>query len=174
MGSKVKDFFYLRNSNALIFNTMKKSLAILAVLLCTSLGMFAQNPLNGKADSILGEYLVPDPGNDSKVRFTKNPDGSYNCQIFWLANNINPDNGQPWTDLRNPDKSLRNRRCDSIVIISNLKYDAARQVWNGAKIYDPNRGIKANVTCQFMPDGQLMLKGTVLGIGEKVYWKKLK
>lgn len=174
MGCKVKDFFYLRNSNTLIFNTMKKFFAILAVALCASLGLLAQNSLNEKADSILGEYLVPDPGNDSKVRFTKNSDGTYNCQIFWLEHNINPENGQPWTDLKNPDKSLRSRRCDSIVIISGLKYDADKKVWNGAKIYDPNRGIKANVTCQFMPDGQLMLKGTVLGIGEKVYWKKLK
>ena len=153
---------------------MRKFLAILAIALCAPLGLFAQNPLNDKADSIVGEYLVPDPGNDSKVRFTKNSDGSFNCQIFWMENKVNPDTGQPWTDLKNPDKALRSRRCDSIVIISGLKYDAEKKVWTGAKIYDPNRGIKANVTCQFMPDGTLMLKGTVLGIGEKVYWKKLK
>lgn len=174
MDRKVKEIFYLRNPNILIFSTMKRFLAFLTVALIAPLGLLAQNALNDKADSIIGEYLVPDPGNDSKVRFTKNADGTYNCQIFWMESNINPDTGKPWTDIHNPDKSLRSRRCDSIVIISGLRYDAGKKVWNGAKIYDPNRGIKANVTCQFMPDGKLMLKGTVLGIGEKVYWNKLK
>ena len=153
---------------------MKKIMTLLAAALLTCLSVSAQNALNDKADSIVGEYLVPDPGNDSKVRFTRNQDGTFDCQIFWMENKINPDTGQPWTDIKNPDKSLRGRRCDSIVIISGLKYDSDKKVWNGTKIYDPNRGIKANVTCQFMPDGQLQLKGTVLGIGEKVYWKKLK
>ena len=151
---------------------MKKILFISALLLAAVSG-FAQNTLNDKADSILGEYLVPDPGNDSKVRFTKNTDGTYKCQIFWLQSPNDPSTGKPWLDYKNPDKSLRNRRTDSIVIIDGLRYDAGKKVWNGTKVYDPNRGIRANVTCKFSPEGKLQLKGTVLGIGETAYWEKL-
>lgn len=152
---------------------MKK---ILAFAFCALLAVsaFAQTALNNTADSILGEYLVPDPGNDSKVRFTKNGDGTYKCQIFWLENTTDPSTGQPWLDFRNPDKSLRSQRCDQIVLVDGLKYDSAKKNWSGAKIYDPNRGIKANVTCYFNEAGKLVVKGTVLGIGETQYWVRLK
>lgn len=153
---------------------MKKITLLMAVVLSFAMAAGAQNKLNESPDSILGEYLVPDPGNDSKVRFTKNADGTFDGQVFWLESNIDPSTGQPWLDFRNPDKSLRNVRCDQLFIVRGLKYDARKKVWNGAKIYDPNRGIKANVTCEFDSNGQLRVRGSVLGIGETQHWKKLK
>lgn len=167
---------------------MKRIITIFAVIISSIFGAAATSnfpavpqdgknnglALNDNPDSIIGEYLITDQGNDTKVRFTKNEDGTYDCRTFWMADPIDPSTGKPWVDSRNPDKSLRNRRTDSMVIISGLKYDAAKKVWNGAKVYDPNRGIKANVTCQFLSNGDFQLKGTVLGIGEKVVWKKLK
>ena len=151
---------------------MRKFALALAALLCF-LPAMAQNPLNDNPDSIVGEYLIHDKSGDSKVRFTRNSSGTYDCQVFWVKNAIDPETGQPWLDYRTPDKSLRSRRTDSIVIILGLKYNADKKQWDGAKIYDPVRGIKANVTCMFLPDGRFQLKGTVLGIGEKSIWKKL-
>lgn len=152
---------------------MKKIMVLLAAL-ALMVPAAAQNKLNDNPDSILGEYLIPDPGNDAKCRFTKNADGTFRCQMFWFEQPIDPKTGQPWLDVHNPDKSLRGQKTETMVIIDGLKYNAEKKVWDGAKVYDPNRGIKANVTICFTPDGSLMLKGTVLGIGEKVYWKKLK
>lgn len=125
------------------------------------------------ADDILGEYLVPDAKNgDSKVRFTKNQDGTFNCQVFWLEKPIDPSTGKPWLDYKNPDKSLRSRRTDSVVLIKGLKFNAGKKVWDGTKVYDPNRGISANVTCTLQPDGSLQVRGSVMGIGETQTWIK--
>lgn len=154
---------------------MKKTIITLALALIAAIPSFAQNPLNDKADAIIGEYLVPDPANgDSKVRFTKNSDGTYNCQVFWLQYPTNPKTGEPWLDERNPDKSLRSVRCDSQVIVKGLQYNAEKKQWDGAKIYDPNRGIYAKFTGKFIANGDFEIRGTVLGIGETQQWKKLK
>lgn len=151
---------------------MKKLLLATALLLSALFPSFAQSgDKNSNADSIVGEYLVPDAKNgDSKVRFTKNSDGTYKCQVSWLQNPIDPSTGKPWLDARNPDKALRTQRADKIVLIQGLKYNAEKKQWDGAKVYDPNRGIKANVTCKFLPSGELQVKGTVMGIGESQNW----
>lgn len=149
-------------------------IAIVAVL-TGCYGAFAQNALNSKADSIIGEYYLPDPENgDSKAEFTKASDGTYECTVTWIKDPIDPKTGKPWTDFRNPDKSLRARPVVGIKIIQGLRYDASSRQWNGGSIYDPNRGIKAKATAYFLPDGRLAVTGKVLGIGETVYWKKLR
>lgn len=154
---------------------MKKLFMVVALIAATFVPSFAQKVgSNADGDSIVGEYLVPDAKNgDSKVRFTKNAEGTFDCQVFWLEKPNDPATGKPWLDNKNPDKSLRNRRSDSLFIINGLKYNAEKQQWDGAKVYDPNRGIKANVICKFLPSGELQVKGTVLGIGESQNWKKL-
>ena len=93
---------------------------------------------------------------------------------YRLEDTLDPKTGKKALDVKNPDKSLRNTPCDRIVLIQNIKYIPAKKVWGDAKIYDPQRGLKANVTAQFLPDGRLSLKGTVLGIGETVYWTPVK
>lgn len=133
---------------------------------------FAQSPLNAKADNIVGEYVGLQGEDHFKVRFTHEADG-YKAQIIWMEHMVLED-GCPCRDVKNPDKKLRNTPCDKIVLIQGLKYDKEKQHWSGAKIYDPQRGLRAHVTCEFTKDGRLKLRGTVLGIGESVYWKKVK
>lgn len=154
---------------------MKKLIITLALALMAAMSASSQNPLNNEADAIVGEYLVPDAKNgDSKVRFTKNPDGTYDGQVFWLQNPIDPKTGKPWLDFRNPDKAKRTVRCDQLFIVKGLQYNAAKKQWDGAKVYDPNRGISAKMTGKFLENGSFEVRGTVLGIGESQQWKKLK
>jgi len=129
--------------------------------------------LNDRPDNILGEYRVTRDGEESKVRFTKEPDGTYKAQVFWVKNDKDK-NGNKRLDGKNPDKSLRNTPCDRILLIWNLKYDEAKKQWSGGKIYDPTRGIRANVTCTFEVDGNLKVKGSLMGISETVSWIKEK
>lgn len=146
-----------------------------ATILTGGFNAMAQNALNSKADSIVGEYYLPDPRNgDSKAECTKAADGTYECTITWIKDPIDPGTGKPWTDVHNPDKSLRARPVVGIKFVEGLKYDAGKGQWTGASIYDPNRGIKAKATAYFLPDGRLAVTGKVLGIGETVYWKKLR
>lgn len=46
--------------------------------------------------------------------------------------------------------------------------------WGDAKIYDPSKGIRVNVTAEFVSPKKLKLRGTILGIGTTIYWTKLK
>lgn len=151
---------------------MKKLLFALAALLGATVLSTAQNKLNDSADSILGEYIAIQNSDESKVRFTKNADGTFKCQIYWLRDDKDA-SGKKYLDVKNPDKKLRTVPADQVVLIDGLKYNAGKKCWDGAKIYDPQRGLKANATASFTADGRLRIRGSVMGIGETVYWTKL-
>ena len=60
------------------------------------------------------------------------------------------------------------------MLFSGLRYNAKKHRWDDTKIYDPQRGIRANLTVEFVADGRLKLKGSLMGISESVYWTKVK
>ena len=144
-------------------------------ILCTlmvALPSFAQG-FNDKADNIVGEYLTDRGGNKSKVRVTKNADGTFSAQVFWVEKPFDA-KGNKRKDVKNPDKSLRNVDIDQVVIVKGLKYDAKDKTWGGTKIYDPSKGIRVNVTAEFETADKLKLRGTILGIGTTLYWTRIK
>ena len=63
---------------------------------------------------------------------------------------------------------------DKVVLFSGLSYDSAKKQWSGAKIYDPQRGISVKMTARFENADTLIIRGTVLGIGESISWKREK
>ena len=133
---------------------------------------FAQG-INDKADNIVGEYLTDRGGNKSKVRVTKEADGTYSAQVFWVEKPYDA-KGNKRKDVKNPDKSLRNVDIDKVVIVKGLKYIKEDKEWGDAKIYDPSKGIRVNVTVEFESPTKLKLRGTILGIGTTLYWTKIK
>ncbi len=132
----------------------------------------AQNALNDAADNIVGVYQGTQNGDKFKAKIVKLTNGKYRGQIIWMQN-PNDANGKKRLDTKNPDEKLRNTPCDQIVLFSGLEYNAKKKRWDGTKIYDPQRGMKANLTVEFDKDGRLKLRGSILGIGETVYWTKL-
>ncbi|MDE7128210.1 MAG: DUF2147 domain-containing protein, partial [Bacteroidales bacterium] len=140
---------------------MKKIFVSILLALVPLFAVKAQD-LNSIPDSILGDYHVVRSGEDSKVRFTKADDGTYTARVFWVKNDKDK-NGKKRLDEKNPDKSLRNVPCDEILLVWNLKYNPEKKCWDGGKVYDPTRGMKANVTCVFDNEGNLKLKGSLLG-----------
>ncbi|MCQ2142934.1 MAG: DUF2147 domain-containing protein [Bacteroidales bacterium] len=141
--------------------------------LVLALPLLSQNPLNNDAANIVGDYYAIQSGNESKVRIFLAEDGTYTGQIFWVKDSVDPATGKKYGDPKNPDKSLRSVPCDQIVLFKGLKYNPGKKQWDSGKIYDPTRGIRANCTVCFAPDGRLKIRGSVMGIGETVYWKKL-
>ena len=138
----------------------------------TAFSVYAQG-LNDNADNIVGEYLTDRGGNKSKVRITKNAQGTYDAQVFWVENPLDKE-GKKRKDVKNPDKSLRNVDIDKVVLVRGLKFDADDKEWSGAKIYDPTKGIKVNATAYFESKNKLKLRATILGIGQTIYWQKIK
>lgn len=152
---------------------MKKFFLTLICALLAALPLSAQTSMNDKGDNIVGEYSGSQDGNDFKARISKKSDGTYKFQIIWMKDDKDA-NGNKKLDTKNPDKSLRNTPCDQIVVVDGLKYNEKKHRWDDAKIYDPVRGIKAKCTAEFSSDKELKIRGSVMGIGETVTWKKIK
>ena len=146
---------------------MKRILAILAVALA---GIFAAGAQD--ADRIVGEYITGHAGTSSKVRIYKASDGTYTGQVFWVKDRLDG-NGKVFLDKKNPDKSLRGTPVDKVKVLWGLRYNAGKGRWDSGKVYDPSRGIKANATASFSEDGRLKIKGSLVGISETVYWKRI-
>ena len=151
---------------------MRCFFAVLAVSMVMAPCAWSQNALNLEADNIIGTYYVAYDGEESKVVFTKEDDGTYKAQTIWVKNCLD-ENGEVRKDTKNPDKSMRNVPCNRIVIMTGLKYDSEKRRWNSGKIYDPTRGIRANVVCDFASDGRLRVRGSLLGISQSVWWDKV-
>ena len=150
----------------------RKFIVVLICAVFCATPMYAQSK-NDNPDSIVGEYLTDRGGSKSKVRVYKEANGTYTAQVFWVENPYDK-NGKKRKDVKNPDEKLRNVDIDKVVLVKGLKYDADDKEWSGAKIYDPTKGIKVNATAKFEKDGRLKLRGTILGIGKTLYWKKIK
>lgn len=150
---------------------MKK---IILTLMCT-LMVFAANAqdLNSKGDNILGEYLSLKDGSKSKIRITKESNGTYTAQVFWVEKDLDA-NGNKRKDVKNPNKNLRNIDIDKVILIKGLKYDAKDKEWSDTKIYDPGSGKIYSVDIEFKDANTLKVYGNILGIGKTVYWTKLK
>ena len=151
---------------------MKRFILMFTCVVMTAFSAYAQE-LNNNADNIVGEYLTDRGGNKSKVRITKNAEGTYDAQVFWVEKPLDKD-GKKRKDVKNPDKALRNVDIDKVVLVRGLKFDAEDKEWSGAKIYDPTKGIRVNATAYFESKNKLKLRATILGIGQTIYWQKIK
>ncbi len=153
---------------------MKKviSLALGAffALLAGTTALSAQESRNNTADGIIGNYFIDYEGEQSKVRCYKEADGTYSFLNYW-SKNMYDKNGNICLDTKNPDKALRNKPCNEMIIMWDLKYNPEKKNWKG-RIYDPTSGIRADATVRFEGD-MIAVRGSVLGIGKTVKWKPI-
>jgi uncharacterized protein (DUF2147 family) len=132
----------------------------------------AQN-LNSKGDNIIGNYLSTKDGVKSKIKITKEANGTYKAQVYWVERAMDA-KGNKRKDVKNPNKSLRNVDIDKVVLIKGLKYDAKDKEWTDSKIYDPGSGKIYSVDIEFKDANTLKVYGNILGIGKTVYWTRIK
>lgn len=143
-------------------------LMVVAVALLGAVSTYAQSA----ADKILGVYHAVEEGKESKVRFTKLPDGTYQGQIIWLLNPNNPDGSRKY-DVKNPDPAKRKVPSDQVVIVYGIRYNAKENCWDGGKVYKPNNGKTYKVEVSFEDDKTLRVKGSLGPISLSRYWKKI-
>lgn len=149
-----------------------KRIIFLLIAIFFAIPVMAQNPLNDNADNIVGTYSGKQGDDRFKVKIVKLSDGTYRGQVFWIERDKDAQ-GKKILDTKNPDKSLRTKPADQVVLFSGLKYDAKKRCWNDTKIYDPQRGLKAHMSAEFIADGRLRIKGSLLGISENVFWSRV-
>ena len=151
---------------------LKKILTTLVITILLLGGAAAQKSLNNAADNIVGTYEGVKEGDKFHAKIVKLPNGTYRGQITWVEHDRDAQ-GKKILDANNPDKSLRSTPCDQIILFSGLQYDSKNHEWNGTKIYDPQRGIRAKLVAHFANDATLHLRGSIMGIGETVVWTRL-
>ena len=151
---------------------MKRLIIIVFGLLSAVFGLSAQSELNSSADSIVGMYEVKHNGELTKVRVYKSSSDTYTAQVVWVENRLDA-NGNVRLDEKNPEKSLRHVECDKVILMEGLVYDPEKQRWGDTKVYDPTRGFRANVQCEFIENGTLRVRGSLLGFSQSIFWKKI-
>ena len=144
----------------------------IAAMLLSCNTISAQTKLNDGADNIVGVYEAWQNKDHFKAKVTKQKDGTYKGQVIWAEIDKDKD-GNKRLDKKNPNKKLRSLPLDQAVLFSGLKYDADKKEWNGTKVYDPQRGVRANMDAHFLDDGRLQIRGTFMAFSEKVYWKRI-
>ena len=153
---------------------MYKMKKIIFTIMCALMVISAnaQN-LNSKGDNIIGNYLSTKDGVKSKIKITKEANGTYKAQVYWVERALDA-KGNKRKDVKNPNKSLRNVDIDKVVLIKGLKYDADDKEWTDSKIYDPGSGKIYSVDIEFKDAKTLKVYGNILGIGKTVYWTRIK
>lgn len=152
---------------------MYKMKKIIFTIMCALMAISAnaQN-LNSKGDNIIGNYLSTKDGVKSKIKITKEANGTYKAQVYWVERALDA-KGNKRKDVKNPNKSLRNVDIDKVVLIKGLKYDAKDKEWGDTKIYDPTSGKIYDVDIEFKDDKTLKVYGNIFGIGKTVIWQRL-
>lgn len=148
---------------------MKKFLFMfLCLFMAVGVPMMAQSA----GDKIVGTYKVLRNGVNSKVKVTRNSNGTYKAQVIW-ADNLKMPDGSIRTDVKNPDKAKRNTPADKIVLFDGMAYKNSE--WTGGRIYDPTSGKSYKLTITFKDAKTLKLRGYigVEALGETMYWTKI-
>ena len=154
------------------FLEMKRLVIIVFTLIIYICQASAQEDMNLLPDAILGEYEVLHQGEYARIRITRDTDSTYMAQVFWL-DDMYDRRGNVRLDERNPDKELRQIPCNQIVLMTGLKYDDRKQRWGDTKLYDPTRGVRASVTCEFREEKGLRVRMSFLCFSQTCWWKKL-
>jgi len=141
---------------------MKK---IIYILLFVISGFFA---FGQNENDIVGTYSKPD--GKSKIEFFKTG-STYSGKIVWLSE-PNDSNGNPRKDVKNPDKSLRDKPLLGLVTITGLKYDGKGNYLDG-KAYRVAEGDEVKFKIKLNGDGTIDVTGSKFGIPKTETWKKL-
>ena len=85
-------------------------------------------------------------------------DNKYIAKIVWYSDT----DGKPmdyWTDRRNPDPLLRNRKILGMSVLSNMTYMPDTNSWEDGLIYDSKHGRTWNASAYIDKNGLLKVKG---------------
>ena len=128
-----------------------KKLTVLSILIFSALQLFA----SGNPDAILGVWS--NRSNKGHIEIYKQNDRYYG-KLIWLKE-PNDEKGNPKTDHRNPNKSLRSRPVIGLVILHDFRYDDNE--WKGGRIYNPNDGKEYKCYMKLKNNKTLTVRGYI-------------
>ncbi len=136
---------------------VRKKLILTLISLVLLIGAPAATAIAQNLQTAMGVWA--DEDGDSNIQI--GPCGARLCgQIVWLKRPNNA-NGQPKTDIHNPNSSLRGRPLIGLTIIAGLRPDSRRKSLKG-RVYNANDGKVYDIYLK--PRGAIMrVKGCVIG-----------
>lgn len=119
---------------------------------------------------ILGTWLT-ESGEGIVQIYESN--GKYYGKLIWLQNPLD-NKGNPSLDIKNRDKSQRNRKLMGLMILDSFVYDHENRDWENGKVYDPNMGHEASGILNLTNKDVLKVKGYVgfKWISKSEIWKR--
>ena len=130
---------------------MKKIFPGLLLLILFSVPGFAQT-----RDDVVGKWFSSSGG--AQIQIYKKGD-KYFGKIVWLRK-PNDENGNPKTDIRNPDPSLRSRPAVGLEILRNFTY-AGNGEWEDGTVYDPKSGRTYSCKMSMSDPDKLDIRGYI-------------
>ncbi|WP_294243669.1 DUF2147 domain-containing protein [uncultured Chryseobacterium sp.] len=130
---------------------MKKTFLILLLLTFSKMLYSQSNP-----DDITGTWYSAVKGGS--VQIYKSGE-TYSGKLIDLKPSADK-NGNPLSDIHNPDVAKRGRPLIGILLLTNITYDRKKKRWKG-KLYDYD-GAKGNTYDSYLtltPEGRLNIKG---------------
>ena len=128
---------------------------------------------NYKANDVCGIWLNHDKDGHIKIyRDGKNFLG----KLIWMKHPIDTVTNKPKLDKNNPDKALRDRPLDGLILIRDFEFDADDDEWEDGKIYDPKNGKTYSCKMELNDINTLEVTGYIgfSFIGRTVVWTRLK
>jgi len=83
----------------------------------------------------------------------------FRAKVVWFKNIDNSRAMEEWTDKRNPEASLRNRKLIGMSILRDLDYISGSNSWEKGKIYDAKNGREWDASASINKEGQLKVTG---------------
>ncbi len=154
---------------------MVRSILALTVLLASSVAVAAEG------DSILGVWLTQTGKAKVQISHCEHDMSRYCGEVVWLkeplftAKDGEELAGKEKVDLKNPDKSLRQRPVMGMAMLSNFRF-AGDNKWEKGKIYDPTKGKTYKSHLKLKDANTLKVRGYIgiSLIGRTADWTRVK
>jgi len=128
--------------------------------------------LGQESNMICGTWL--EEKKQSHIEIYQTESNTYEGKIVWLAEPLN-EKGEVKLDKENPDKILRQRTIQNLIIIEQLKFIGTNQ-WSNGSIYDARSGKTYSLNAKLEGQETLFMRG-YLGfslIGKTTRWTRIK
>tara|TARA_Y100000994_G_scaffold201556_1_gene172238 strand:+ start:85 stop:513 length:429 start_codon:yes stop_codon:yes gene_type:complete len=125
-----------------------------------------------ESNMICGTWL--EEKKQSHIEIYQIDNDTYEGKIVWLAEPLN-ELGEIKLDKENPDKSLRNRKIQNLIIIEKLKFIETNQ-WSNGSIYDARSGKTYSLNAKLEDQNTLFMRGYIgfSLIGKTTRWTRIK
>ena len=125
-----------------------------------------------ESNMICGTWL--EEKKQSHIEIYQIDNDTYEGKIVWLAEPLN-ELGEIKLDKENPDKSLRHRKIQNLIIIEKLQFIETNQ-WSNGSIYDARSGKTYSLNAKLEDQNTLFMRGYIgfSLIGKTTRWTRIK